>query len=384
MKPRALPLLALLALPGCGDDTTGPGAAEVPELVSVSAGLAHTCAIDVNDEAWCWGANDAGQLGNGETGGSTPVPVRVAGGGTRFRELAAGFDHTCGLTKQDLVLCWGNNDGGALGTGNLVSSSVPVTPPVTTVFARITAGNGFTCALSGDGLAFCWGRNDRGQAGVGDRTERTLEPSPVTGGRRYTRISAGGGHACGVEVGGTVSCWGANDRAQIGVIARTDQPAPVRIQGTARLYRSVSAGAAHTCALTSAGEAVCWGSNEGGEVGFGRVGGLPGPIAVAGDLRFADVRAARDTWSCGRLQSGELACWGSVAGPVFGVPGDARFPAPVELDLGAWSSVTLGSGHACGVRVDEPGVRCWGLGESGQLGTGERTTLERPTLVGGS
>jgi alpha-tubulin suppressor-like RCC1 family protein len=98
--------------------------ANAPALVSLSGGGGHTCGLTASGEAYCWGWNDSGQLGDGTTQ-NQEAPRRVAGGHTFAQLSATGFMHTCGVTTDRTVLCWGDNRGGQLGDGTRTSRLTP-------------------------------------------------------------------------------------------------------------------------------------------------------------------------------------------------------------------------------------------------------------------
>lgn len=98
-------------------------------LGGVTVSVSHACAIDPQQRAWCWGDNGAGQLGNGMSGGFSTLPVLVGNGTVRFRTLAAGDRHTCGIATDNQVYCWGSNSAAQLGRGSV--GGFAVTPGLT-------------------------------------------------------------------------------------------------------------------------------------------------------------------------------------------------------------------------------------------------------------
>ena len=200
-------------------------------VTALAAGQAHSCALDADGRAYCWGANDAGQLGDGtRTERSLPVPVS---GTLRFRSLAAGALHSCGVTLQRQVACWGRNQEFELGTRNAGARSlIPVLVPLPADFAAVlvTAGTGTSCALSERGDAWCWGRNRGGQLGTASRTDRAL-PARVQARSPFAAISLAGAHGCALTTAGAPLCWGVNRRGQLGDGTRVSRhyPTPVRL-----------------------------------------------------------------------------------------------------------------------------------------------------------
>jgi alpha-tubulin suppressor-like RCC1 family protein len=197
-----------------------------------TAGDAFACARGEDGATLCWGENTDGRLGDGTTDHhAVPAPVAA---GVAFTGLTSGMGHTCGLAPDGAAWCWGANGYGQLGSGDTVARSAPAPVATALRFATIAAGAGFTCAVALDGAAYCWGRGRAGQLGAVATDACGSEPCAVTplavtGGLRWTTLTAGDEHACGVAADGRAYCWGENRAGQLGDGTRTarDFPAPV-------------------------------------------------------------------------------------------------------------------------------------------------------------
>lgn len=245
------------------------------------AGATHACAIDLNGAAWCWGANYSGELGDG-TNTPRSTPVKVAGG-LVWGQLSAGGSLTCGVTTANRAYCWGNNGNGQVGdsTKNTVRR-VPTPVKGGILFRQIDAGWYHTCAVSTSNLAYCWGYGSFGQIGNGGSSQARVWPAAVGGMRSFDHVNVGGYHSCGVTLGGVGYCWGQNQLGQLGDgTTPTNQPRPVRVAGGLSLSQ-VSAGFYHTCVRTTGARLWCWGDNTYGQVGDGSLVNRPQPVQVVG------------------------------------------------------------------------------------------------------
>jgi len=230
------------------------------------AGPGFACAVRARGVVSCWGANDAGQLGDGSTT-ERHLPTIVTGIEPALA-VALGARHACALVAGE-VFCWGANDRGQLGNSNLADSPRPVRVQGVEQATAIALGEAHSCALLATGEVMCWGRNDLAQLGQGSVGADGSVPRLVLGLSGATRIAAGANHSCVATAEG-VLCWGADDQDQTGVPGNGPQVQP----GISRQLAPVSelsAGAAHTCVVT-AGEfrqVFCWGANDLGQLGGG-------------------------------------------------------------------------------------------------------------------
>jgi alpha-tubulin suppressor-like RCC1 family protein len=236
-------------------------------ILAVSAGSTHACALDPAGLVWCWGANGSSQLGNGESGQSE-TPVQADELSETAAALSAGGVHTCARTTAGEVKCWGADSAGQLGNGEPKQSSPqPVGVLNLTTGAVFESGAAHTCAISAGALK-CWGSNTYGRLGDGGIANQSA-PVDVSGFAGSPQaVSAGGEHSCALNDAGGVQCWGRNARGQLGDGGVTSQPTPVQVNGLSSGAAGVDAGYRHTCALTSAGGVKCWGDNAYGQLGY--------------------------------------------------------------------------------------------------------------------
>lgn len=236
-------------------------------FASTFGGYAHTCGVTTAGAGYCWGDNQFGELGNGTQGNNpTSSPSAVSGGRT-FTMISPGRYFSCGLTTAGEAYCWGVNSEGELGDGSIVLGNVPRAVSGQLNFSMVSAGGFHACGLTPAGAAYCWGENTFGQLG-NDHIGTTSMPVAVAGGLTFAMISAGNRHTCGVTTDGKAYCWGDNSSGNLGN-GTTDSralPGPV---GGGLTFSSVSAGRFHSCGITTSGTLYCWGSNNNGQLGDG-------------------------------------------------------------------------------------------------------------------
>jgi len=277
-------------------------------FTSVAAGESHSCGITPGGAAYCWGAGGGGELGNGdpaERGSMVPIPVV---GGHSFAQLAAGGFQTCGIDTAGALFCWGWDGGGAVGTGVDTNYWEPQAITPGTKYLDVVTGLDSTCGLQEDHVVRCWGTNTSGALGLGGENFVVPLPTPVVGAHRFSSIDSYGTHTCGIELDGSICCWGRNDTGQAGNGTWVDNEVPVKLEST-ESFVQVTTGAHHTCARTAAGQTLCTGDGQYGQLGTGLLDFSSRVVSVVGGLPFVDIEAGSH-FTCGRLASGATYCWG--------------------------------------------------------------------------
>ena len=283
------------------------------EFTAVSVDLTSGCGISKDKQVYCWGDDTYGQIGNGlKGGGAQPNLATVAQ--VQFDSITVGGMHACALSTTRQAYCWGRDSSGQLGDNRIVNSTTPIPVSGNLTFSSITAGRNHTCGIA-SGKVYCWGDNSMGQLGTGTVGSYKDVPVAIASSASFATISAGAYHTCGLTTGGNAVCWGSDSTGQAGPGAvASNQLTPAAVGGGST-FTKISAGAKHTCAITAAGAAYCWGSDDADQTGGV---GSASPAAVPGGIVFKSI-AAGQRHSCGLATDGEAYCWGSN---IFGALGN--------------------------------------------------------------
>jgi alpha-tubulin suppressor-like RCC1 family protein len=298
--------------------------------------------------------------------------------------VSSGFSHTCAIGANDAAWCWGSNEWGQLGNDTTVLSPLPIAVSGGQAFASITAGYAHTCALTAGGTAYCWGDDEAGELGNGVTGGKSGTPVAVTGGYTFKAISAGYAHTCGITTAGAAYCWGANESNELGDTTAGDQSAvPVPVAG-GLTFASISAGAVYTCGVTTTGAGYCWGSNGYGVLGDGTTTDHATPVAVAGGLDFATI-AAGVYHTCGLTTTGVAYCWGNPINGQLGTGFNSALGTTPQIVAGGLSFAAISVGELSSCAVTTGGAAyCWGSGSFGALGNGASGQVNVPQPVTGS
>jgi alpha-tubulin suppressor-like RCC1 family protein len=374
-------LLVLVAVgvlvSGCITDTDlpDPGVDLVIDFVSIDVGAFHACGLDDSRLAYCWGGNALGQLGAGNQDDQVR-PAQVVQGDTQFVQIFGGGTHTCAISGSNALYCWGSNTEGQIGLGSRGGFFPKPNKIVSTEsWFSGAVGDLHTCGLTSDRRAYCWGSAELGQLGNGISGVQEFRGSPqeVLGGFNFEMITAGGAHTCALTLSDQAYCWGNGADGQLGNGLTENRSAPDSVIGGLS-FQQIDGGGKHTCAVTVDGEAYCWGSNDNGQLGTGDNSDKSEPTLVSGGLSWATVSAG-GSHTCGLTTGGDAYCWG---GNSSGELGDGtqinrKVPTAVAGNI-RFASVLAGSAPfttaSCG-RATDGIVYCWGFGGSGQVGDGD-------------
>lgn len=366
--------------PPGGGDSDGSGL-----IVAVTAGQSLAVSLDDRGDAWAWGYNGSGQLGDGtKIDRTSPVAVRMPNG-VSFLQVDAGATHVLALDASGRAWAWGENVSGQLGNGTTEDALQPteVEMPSGTTFTHVSAGFLYSLALDQDGKAWAWGRNVLGVLGDGTTTDRVV-PTAVAlpGDVTLTTIAAGSAGSFGLDANGDGWAWGDNIGGALGDSTEIDRPAPTRMAmpaGTS--FTAIAAGRVHALALDSDGRLWGWGINVFGEVGDGTSVERHRPVAVQvpPGARFVAVAAGSDS-SLALDASGRAWGWGAnYYGQIGDGSSDGRStPTATDMPDGV-TFVGVAAGEELSIAVDgDGGVWTWGYNAYGELGDGTAYDDGRP------
>lgn len=336
-------------------------------VVAIASGENSTCALTSTGGVKCWGDNAFGQLGDSSTT-QRLTPVDVSGMSSGIVAIASGADHVCALTSAGAVKCWGDNQYGQLGDGNGGSAGQKSTTPVdvsglSSGVVAISAAKNQACVLLATGAIKCWGENSSGKLGDGTSTNRTapVQVSGLTSG--MMAIATGADQACALTDQGTVKCWGGNSQGQLGLTPGSPISSMIPVDADSSNLTSISSITsslynAHNCVITSSGAAKCWGWNNQGQLGNNTTTKSGSAVQVT-DLTsgIIDITAGA-AFSCAVSSSGSAKCWGQgnsgqLGNGTSGSGVKSLTPVGVtDLTSGALA-ISAGRSHACAIVAPE-------------------------------
>lgn len=340
-------------------------------IQQISAGSYFTCILTIDGGVMCWGSNYAGKLGNGSNQIYSLVPIMVDGLHQGVKRISLGNSHACALTLEGAVKCWGENFSGQLGDGTYENSAVPVDVVGLSSGAKeIVAGSKHTCALTNNGDVQCWGNDLYGQLGNGDLSSSPV-PTDVIGLAGNVISIDADIHTCALTVERGVKCWGYNFYGQVGDGTKINRENPVDVIGLPTDVAEIAVGGVHTCVLLQNGGVKCWGFNEHGELGNGTQNNSSVSVDVIGMTVDVSTISAGIYHTCGRLYNGEVKCWGEN---LFGQLGNGtqleQVVATKVVDLPRETiNITTGVSHTCSLSSGGR-AKCWGFNVYGEVGDG--------------
>ena len=340
-------------------------------VVKISTRAEHACALTIANDIYCWGANYAGQAGDGSFNNFKAKPVKMMDLFSNVTELTTLHTATCVRNDESDIQCLGVIASGRLGT----IAKEPEVPVSVAALAKdnihLSVGGAYNCAVTKNNAALCWGNNPYIGYEIGGKLESYLLPKEIVGLENDVQSTATGVyHSCALLKNGFVKCWRVNRSGQLGNGTRNNSSEAITATGTLSNVVQVTVGDTHSCALTASGGVQCWG--DGYLIGDGIGQMSVKPVTVTGLISNVVQIDAGTAWSCAVLKTGGVKCWGLTRTLGNGVPNE-NDPSPLTpkevINLEApVKQVSVGNRHAC-VLLNNGKVKCWG-GGSGLLGDG--------------
>ena len=252
------------------------------KYVLISAGQAHNAALKSNGSAWAWGNNTYGQLGTGRAGTAITSPVHATGGHS-FISIVAGGGITAALKIDGSVWCYGANSAGELGDGTTASKSSPISVIGGHSFGEVITGGNissgcYVLARKADGSVWAWGLNTAGQLGDGTIISKS-SPISVVGGHSFVGIACTtAGTSMARKADGSVWCWGTGNLGELGDGASINKSSPVSVIGGHSFIQIV--GGAIPMARKADGSVWSWGSGSSGMLGDGTIISRSSPVSI--------------------------------------------------------------------------------------------------------
>jgi alpha-tubulin suppressor-like RCC1 family protein len=344
----------------------------------------------VGNRLWAWGRNfnigALGQLGD-NTGTNRSSPVQTVAGGTDWKQVAGGTQHTTAIKTDGTLWGWGSNAFGSLGDNTNVNKSSPVqTVCGGTNWKQVgSSGGNHTAAIKTDGTLWVWGYNLYGQLGNNANVPKSSPVQTVCGGTNWKTVAGGFFHTAAIKTDGTLWTWGYNLTGQLGDNTGTNRSSPVQTVAGGTNWKQVACGIYHTAAIKTDGTLWGWGRNTYGQLGDNTAVDRSSPVqTVAGGTNWKQVAGGYHTAAI--KTDGTLWTWGRNTYGQLGDNTAVDRSSPVQTVAGGtnWKQVA-GSYHTAAIKTDGT-LWTWGYNTDGQLGISTITNKSSPvqTVAGGT
>jgi alpha-tubulin suppressor-like RCC1 family protein len=215
----------------------------------VGCGLGHTAAIKTDGTLWTWGRNNYGQLGD-NTAVNKSSPVQTISAGTNWKLVGCGQYHTAAIKTDGTLWTWGQNNGCQLGDNTTVAKSSPVqTIAGGTNWKQVSSGAQHTAAIKTDGTLWTWGQNNGCQLGDNTAVAKSSPVQTIAAGTNWKLVGCGNFHTAAIKTDGTLWTWGLNQFGQLGDNTAVTKSSPVQTISAGTNWKLVGCGQYHTAAI---------------------------------------------------------------------------------------------------------------------------------------
>jgi len=377
IRRRLTGLTAILLVAGLATSGSSSLSAAPIGVRNVNVGSANSCAVFTDNSVKCWGAPIGQRMDDEPTQFDTRpqvVPNLAA------ISVSLNYQHACAVTAGRRVACWGDNEFGRAGQPVATTTvEAPKFVPGLSDVLSVTTGREHSCALMLDGTVACWGRNTFGQLGTGGNANSVPTPVSPRNVSDVVSLAAGAASTCAVTSAGRVWCWGWGAQGELGNATRLSSKVPVMIRSLKRVV-SVFSAQSTFCAIKADTTGWCWGAGWFGQLGNGsETSYTTKPVQIA-DLDGITSISIDQESACALTSDGSVYCWGSNRQNQLGDGTRTNSSVPVSVQLpNAARGIAVGQQHACAALPFS--IRCWGLNTYGQLGNGSIKSSGEPSAV---
>ena len=320
----------------------------IDDALQVAVGREHACALLKTKRVVCWGSNEFGQLGTGfepATLANSPFPEYV-NGLVDATSIYAGDDHNCAITSDKDLFCWGSNSRGQIGqlfkdeSRQINGRAVVAQAERVNISQVVDAGLGTThsCVITVQGYVYCFGSNLYGQLAQGWGIEKSYKPLIVGSIVDAKRIDASANSTCITDKAKSMRCWGAGESGQLGNLDTGDLALPTNQSLSLGKYviDEFSVGNRSTCAKLDNSVVYCWGSTLFGQVGSSNLASVSlSPFSsVQYPLSDATQIESGGDFSC--VLTGNIWCWGRNNLGQLGQMTNSTFSTYAQINNPRW------------------------------------------------
>jgi alpha-tubulin suppressor-like RCC1 family protein len=261
----------------------------------VACGIGHAASIKTDGTLWAWGNNWAGHLGDNSTTNKSS-PVQTIAGGTNWKQVACGSNHTVAIKTDGTLWTWGYDGYGQLGDNTNSNKSSPVqTICGGTNWKQVACGYKHTAAIKADGTLWTWGHNQYGQLGDNSTAHKSSPVQTICGGTNWKQVACAYGYTAAIKTDGTLWTWGHNQYGQLGNNTTTHKSSPVQTIAGGTNWKQVATGYRHTAAIKTDGTLWAWGDNSNGKLGDNTTVPKSSPVqTIAGGTNWKQVAAGNN------------------------------------------------------------------------------------------
>ena len=279
----------------------------LPNAKVLSVAMTHACTIDTTGKMSCWGTNQYGELGDGTIAQHRDAALPVKGLPSVV-EIATAYMRTCARTASGDLYCWGDRTWGKMAAGTAIDNgrsgeNKPLAgAPIRTKIAAMAMQQAHSCAVTVEGALECWGTNLSGQILPASKEQGFSRATRVPHVKDVAAVALAELRSCALDRRGAVTCWGGEHRA----------PRAIELPGPAV---EISLGSGHSCARLVDGRVACWGQNDRGQLGDGTKVDRERPVLVqlaSGETANQIVCTFEE--SCALVRGGKVLCWGHDRG----------------------------------------------------------------------